>query len=539
MPRLIPSLYVVVLLLLLVATATAEDPYRFFDWEVTYGVRSPLRVPQQVILINWQFPGPAIYSVTNNNLIINVRNRLNQPFLLTWNGLQHRRNSYQDGVIGTNCPIPPGGNFTYKLQVKDQIGTFFYFPSTEFHKAAGGFGLIKILSRPLIPVPFDPPAGEFDLLIGDWFRTEHNILKAVMDSGRRLPFSQGVLINGRVVGARFKVDSGRTYRLRIANVGLQNTLNFRIQGHTMKLVEVEGTHTIQESLTSVDVHVGQSLSVLVTANQPPNGYHIVISTRFTTKVHTATGILHYSNSGSSTPSSPLPPAPTGFKFSINQARSFRTNLTASGPRPNPQGSYHYGQIPVTRTIMLANAANQVNGKQRYAVNGVSYVATDTPLKLADYYNISGVFQVGSITDQPQGNIRNIRLDTSVLGADHRAFVEIVLQNREKILQSWHLGGYKFFVVGMDRGRWSDASRGQYNLADALGRSTVQVYPQSWTSIYVALDNVGMWNLRSQNWGRQYLGQQLYLRVYTDSGSVRDEMPIPPNALKCGRAAGRV
>ncbi|KAL4581993.1 hypothetical protein LXL04_006530 [Taraxacum kok-saghyz] len=30
----------------------------------------------------------------------------------------------QDGVYGTNCPIPPGQNFTYNLQVKDQIGDF-------------------------------------------------------------------------------------------------------------------------------------------------------------------------------------------------------------------------------------------------------------------------------------------------------------------------------------------------------------------------------------------------------------------------------
>ncbi|MBF6085340.1 hypothetical protein IU485_28710 [Nocardia cyriacigeorgica] len=33
-------------------------------------------------------------------------------------------------------------------------------------------------------------------------------------------------------------------------------------------------------------------------------------------------------------------------------RSFRWNLTASAARPNPQGSYHYGQINITRTIMV-------------------------------------------------------------------------------------------------------------------------------------------------------------------------------------------
>lgn len=67
---------------------------------------------------------------------------------------------------------------------------------------------------------------------------------------------------------------------------------------------------------------------------------------------------------------------------------------------------------------------------------------------------------------------------------------------------------------------------------------MQVYPNSWTAIYVALDNVGMWNLRSEIWGRQYLGQQFYLRVYTPVMSLRNELSIPDNVLLCGRAVGR-
>ena len=91
---------------------------------------------------------------------------------------------------------------------------------------------------------------------------------------------------------------------------------------------------------------------------------------------------------------------------------------------------------------------------------------------------------------------------------------------------------------MDGGGWSAASRQQYNLRDAVSRCTTQVYPRSWTAVYIPLDNVGMWNLRTEFWARQYLGQQFYLRVYTTSTSVRDEYPIPTNALLCGRAKGR-
>lgn len=527
-----------VVLVLGMGAVTAEDPYRFFDWNVTYGDIYPLGVRQQGILINGQFPGPDIYSVTNDNLIINVHNSLPEPFLLTWNGVQQRRNSYEDGVQGTTCPIPPGKNFTYILQVKDQIGSFFYSPSLAFHKAAGGFGGIRILSRPLIPVPFDNPADDYTVLIGDWYKANHTKLKAILDGGHRLPFPDGILINGRGPnGASFKVEQGKTYRLRISNVGLQNTLNFRIQGHKMKLVEVEGTHTVQTTYTSLDVHVGQSYSVLVTADQTPQDYYIAVSTRFTSKVLTSTAVLHYANSARPV-SGPVPGGPTSeIDWSINQARSIRTNLTASGPRPNPQGSYHYGLINITRTIKLVSSAGLINGKQRYAVNSVSYVPADTPLKLADYFNISGVFRVGSISDSPIA--RKMHLDTSVMGADYRAFIEVVFENRESIVQSWHLNGYAFWVVGMDGGLWTPERRNEYNLRDAISRCTTQVYPKSWTAIYIALDNVGMWNMRTEHWARQYLGQQFYLRVHTPSTSIRDEYPIPKNALLCGRAQGKI
>ncbi|CDP19581.1 unnamed protein product [Coffea canephora] len=527
---------VMLLVLLLGDCIIAEDPYRFFTWNVTYGDIYPLGVKQQGILINGQFPGPAIESVTNDNLIINVFNNLDEPFLISWNGLEQRRNSWQDGVWGTNCPIPPGKNYTYALQVKDQIGSYFYFPSLAFHKAAGGYGGIKIASRSVIPVPFAPPAGDYTILAGDWFNQSHNDLKAILDSGHNLPFPNGLLINGRGTnGYVFTVEHGKTYRFRISNVGLATSINFRIQGHKMVLVEVEGTHTLQNTYDSLDIHLGQSYSVLVTADQPIQDYYLVASMRFTPQVLTATSVLRYSNSQKSV-SGPPPGGPTiEVDWSLNQARSLRRNLTASGPRPNPQGSYHYGLINTTHTIRLANSAPIINGKQRYAVNSVSFIPADTPVKLADYFNIPGVFSLSSIPQNPTGG--GGYLQTSVMASEYRGYAEIVFENSEDTLQSWHIDGHHFFVVGMDGGEWTPASRFVYNLRDTISRSTVQVYPKSWTAVYMPLDNAGMWNVRSQDWARQHLGQQFYLRIFSPANSWRDENPIPSNTLLCGRAVG--
>ncbi|THG03283.1 hypothetical protein TEA_028380 [Camellia sinensis var. sinensis] len=544
----------VALALLSVSIVKAEDAYRYFTWTVTYGTASPLGVAQQVILINGQFPGPPLDVVTNDNIVINVFNKLDDPFLLTWNGIKQRKNSWQDGVLGTNCPIPPNSNFTYKYQTKDQIGTFTYFPSTLMHKAAGGFGRLNVYARSVIPIPYLKPAEDFTLLIGDWSKTSHKELQQLLDSGKSLPFPDAILING-LPESTFTGDQGKTYMFRISNVGLSTAFNFRIQNHTMKLVEVEGSHVIQNTYDSLDVHVGQSLSVLVKLDQSPKDYYIVASSRFTKHVLIATAVLHYTNSQTQV-SGPVPAGPTyQIHWSMKQARTLsilipsiplslsllvcvsrRWNLTANAARPNPQGSYHYGNITIARTIMLANSAPLINGKQRYAVNRVSYINSDTPLKLADYFNIPGIFSMDTIQSLPSEGPPF--LSTSVVPASLHDFIEVVFQNNEKTVQSWHLDGYDFWVVGYGSKQWTNASRKSYNLVDALTRHTVQVYPNSWTAILISLDNQGMWNMRSAMWERQYLGQQFYLRVYTAIHSLANEYDIPHNALLCGKAVGQ-
>ena len=120
-------------------------------------------------------------------------------------------------------------------------------------------------------------------------------------------------------------------------------------------------------------------------------------------------------------------------------------MTANAARPNPQGSFHYGTIQVARTIILENTQAKINGKLRYAVNSISYEDPDTPLKLADWFNIPGVFDLNTIKDKP--TFGPAILGASVIGTTLHDFVEIIFQNNETAIQSWHLDGYSFYVVG--------------------------------------------------------------------------------------------
>ncbi|MED6180499.1 L-ascorbate oxidase [Stylosanthes scabra] len=517
----------------------SEDPYWYFTWNVTYGIASPLGVPQQVILINGQFPGPNINSTSNNNIVINVFNSLDEPLLFHWSGVQQRKNSWQDGVAGTNCPIQPGANFTYKFQVKDQIGSYFYYPSLGLHRAAGGFGGLRINSRPLIPVPYADPEDDYTVLIGDWYTKSHTTLKKFLDTGRSLGRPEGVLINGQNAKGDgsdkplFEMKPGKTYKYRICNVGLKDTLNLRIQDHLLNLVELEGSHTVQNAYDSIDVHVGMCLTVLVTANKKPRDYYMIASTRFSSALTTGKGIIRYSN-GKGPASPDIPVAPIGWAWSLNQFRSFKWNLTASAARPNPQGSYHYGQINITRTIKLVNSASRSNGKLRYGLNGVSHVDTDTPIKLAEYFGIPDkVFKYNSISDNPTGAATTLTVQPNVLTVTYRNYVEIILENHEKSIQSYHLCGYNFFAVAIEPGTWTPDKRKSYNLLDAVSRNTIQVFPKSWAAIMLTFDNAGVWNLRSEMAENRYLGQQLYISVLNSERSIRDEFNMPPNCLLCG------
>ncbi|XP_057730771.1 monocopper oxidase-like protein SKU5 [Arachis stenosperma] len=536
---------------LLLNFTNAEDPFAFYNFEVTYLTASPLGVPQQVIAINGKFPGPTINVTTNNNVVVNVRNKLDENLLLHWSGVQQRRSSWQDGVLGTNCPIPPKWNWTYQFQVKDQIGSFFYFPSLNMQRAAGGFGGFIINNRPIIPIPFDTPHGDIVIMIGDWYTRNHTDLRKDLDAGKDLGMPDGVLINGKgpyryndtlvpdgIDFEQFDVHPGKTYRLRVHNVGVSTSLNFRIQSHNLLLAESEGSYTVQQNYTSLDIHVGQSYSFLVTMDQNASSdYYIVASARFVNESRwqrvTGVGILRYTNSKGKA-HGPLPPPPDDEfdkTFSMNQARSIRWNVSASGARPNPQGSFRYGSINVTEIYVLRNKPREkINGKNRATLSGISFVNPSTPIRLADKYKLKGVYKLdfptNPITGPPQAK-------TSVINGTYRGFMEIILQNNDTKMHSYHLDGYAFFVVGMDYGEWTNNSRGTYNKWDGIARTTAQVYPGAWTAILVSLDNVGVWNLRTENLDNWYLGQETYIRVVNPEANNKTELPMPDNALFCG------
>ncbi|KAK6271064.1 hypothetical protein POUND7_008162 [Theobroma cacao] len=542
--RLIISAYIFTLL---ITIANGADI--FLEWHVAISTSFNLFPAEQpVITINEMFPGPLINATTNDNIHVNVFNNLDEPLLFTWNGIQQRLNSWQDGVSGTNCPIQPGKNWTYVFQVKDQIGTFIYFPSINFLKAGGGFGPIRVNNRQVIQVPFPKPEAEFDLLIGDWYQKSYKEVRSMLKNSSMVYENppDKILMNGKgsyidddsKAYESFTVTKGKTYRFRVSNVGTVWSFNFRIQNHQMVLVETEGSYVNQITLNSLDVHVGQSYSVLVTADQEEKDYYIVAAPKMINASEFSSllgvGVLHYDNS--TIPARgllPSGPDPFDIQFSIDQAKSIRWNLTAGAARPNPQGTFNVSNVTLSQAFLLQGSAAEINGTPRYTVNNISYLTPDTPLKLADAYanGGSGVFEL----DKFPTNSSNLEAVNGVFVATgiHKGWIELVFKNDLEFIDTWHLDGFGFFVVGLGDEEWTPDSRSSYNTYDPVVRSTMQVYPGRWTAVFAYLDNPGMWNLRSQLLKNWYLGQELYLRVYDPDPDPAKERTPPENLLLCG------
>lgn len=124
---------------------------------------------------------------------------------------------------------------------------------------------------------------------------------------------------------------------------------------------------------------------------------------------------------------------------------FRQNGSASGARPNPQGSFHYGSINITDTYVLQSVPSvTINGSRRYTLNGISFVNPKTPMRLADKHNLKGVYKL----DFPTKTLnRAPRQDISIINATYKGFIEVVFQNNDTVMQTFHVSGYAGFVVG--------------------------------------------------------------------------------------------
>lgn len=229
-----------------------------------------------MLLINEQFPGPTINAEWGDNLEITVVNKMeNNGTSFHWHGIRQLNSCQNDGANGiTECPIPPGGSFTYKFRAT-QYGTTWYH---SHHSAQYGDGIQGAI------VINGPATANYDVDLGPVAFTETYDETAWTKNWLALhvafpPTPINVLFNGSMVnttgGGRYNtisVTKGKTYRLRLINMSVDTFFVFSMDGHEFQIITSDLVPIHPYNATSILLGIGQRYDIVFTADQPESNY---------------------------------------------------------------------------------------------------------------------------------------------------------------------------------------------------------------------------------------------------------------------------
>ncbi|KAJ2849192.1 ferroxidase fet3 [Coemansia brasiliensis] len=218
-------------------------------------------------VVNGRLPIPPVYVDEGDVLFLHVQNSLPHPLSIHAHGLFQRNTTHYDGTgMVTECGIPPGYNFTYKIHTEEQTGMFWLHGHHEF-EIPDGLRVPFIIRKRKSLWEVDE-----DILITleDWMSMEFIERTQLLDTvplgslGHNYP---SVLING-ISGnltEPIRFVPGKKYRLRIISMSSTYWFRFRIPGHQMHIIEADGIDSEPAAVDGLDMCPGQRYSVLVDA----------------------------------------------------------------------------------------------------------------------------------------------------------------------------------------------------------------------------------------------------------------------------------
>jgi len=205
------------------------------------------------------------FLVANAISIANHSQLGNQSTSIHFHGLFQNGTSDMDGPVGvTQCSIPPDGTFTYNFTI-DQPGTYWYHSHQVPQYPDGLRGQFIVYD------PDSPYLGQYDeevpLTLSDWYHEQMPILMKSFISYKNPtgaePVPDSVLMND-THNLKIPVQAGKTYFFRISNIAAFASQYFWIEGHTMRIIEVDGVYTEAAEASMIYITPAQRYGVLVT-----------------------------------------------------------------------------------------------------------------------------------------------------------------------------------------------------------------------------------------------------------------------------------
>lgn len=314
---------------------------------------------------------------------------------------------------------------------------------------------------------------------------------------------------------------GKTYLLRIINAALNNQLFYKIANHNLTVVAVDAAYTNPYPTDVVVLGPGQTVDVLLTADQTParyymaaSAYHSVAGVPFPNT--TTTGIIAYNGTAPSTPIMPRLPVfndtPTAHRFFTNLTGLVSSRFWSPVPRQVdermlvtiglglsacdlPQNGTCQGPFGLKLAASMNNASFQFPTKLSMLeafFRGVDGVYTtnfpNNPPVQFDYTNSSNSFNQALLNTTKSTKVKKLKFNSTV---------EVVLQNTALIgveNHPIHLHGFNFYVLAQGFGNYNAAvdSR-RFNFVNPQERNTIGVPVGGWAVIRFRANNPGKYS----------------------------------------------
>ncbi|MGY1831922.1 multicopper oxidase domain-containing protein [Geodermatophilus sp. SYSU D01180] len=190
----------------------------------------------RMLAYNGSIPGPTLRVRQGSEVVVHVTNGTDLDTTVHWHGLR-LENRYDGVPHETQAPIPPGGEFTYRIQFPDP-GLYWYHPHVreDVTQELGLYG--SILVTPAEPDYWPPVHRDVVLTLDD----------LLLEDGAIAPFSRtetnyaamgrygNVMLTGGETDPAFTVRTGEVVRLWLTDTANSRVFRVSVAGARMKLV---------------------------------------------------------------------------------------------------------------------------------------------------------------------------------------------------------------------------------------------------------------------------------------------------------------
>ncbi|EON62976.1 hypothetical protein W97_02202 [Coniosporium apollinis CBS 100218] len=255
----------------------AATVYR--EWDIGWITAAPDGFSRPVIAVNGQWPPPLLEANVGDTVVVRVKNSLgDQTTSLHWHGISQRGSISMDGAVGvTQCPIPPGGEFTYKFQV-DVPGAYWWHSHDRGQYPDG-------LRGPMIVHDYESEAAlgvdeQYTMTISDWYHDQMPglIARYLGPQNQRgtPPIPQSGLIND-ALNPSFNIQPGKKYLFRIISMSALINHFVQFEDHNMTIVAVDGVSVEPRPASLLLLAAAQRYTVIITGKENPTKNYAAVA----------------------------------------------------------------------------------------------------------------------------------------------------------------------------------------------------------------------------------------------------------------------